>query len=31
MILLGATLVIFVLLVPNGLIGLFQRWRRKGG
>ena len=30
MILLGAILVVFVLLVPDGLIGLFQRWRRKG-
>lgn len=30
MILLGAILVVFVLLLPDGLIGLLQRWRRKG-
>jgi branched-chain amino acid transport system permease protein len=28
MILLGAILVVFVLLLPDGLIGLLQHWRR---
>ena len=30
MILLGAILVVFVLLVPDGLFGLLQRWRGRG-
>lgn len=30
MIILGSVLIVFVLLVPDGLLGLFERWRRAG-